>query len=262
MSPATIASVLKEIRAYSATEWELFIEEWLRGLRKKYVEVKRLGMSGDLGRDVVAFADGHGLDGIWDNYQCKHLERPLSGPVAGPEIAKLIYFVFLKKFRAPRKMFFVAPRDVSTELANLLSSPSKLKSYVQVHWNSGYSKKIVDHSTVPLEGDLAKFVEAFDFSIFSYYQTSEVIADHRTTAYWTERFGGLLPPPPRAAVPPAIQPQESTYLGQLLAVYGELKSCNFGACTELSDHADLSEDFDRQRERFFQAEGIHASLPR
>jgi hypothetical protein len=53
MSPATLAAVLKEIRAYSATEWELFIEEWIRGLRNRYVSVKRLGMTGDRGRDVA-----------------------------------------------------------------------------------------------------------------------------------------------------------------------------------------------------------------
>jgi hypothetical protein len=40
MLPATLAAVLKEIRAYSAVEWELFIEEWLRGLRRRYVSVK------------------------------------------------------------------------------------------------------------------------------------------------------------------------------------------------------------------------------
>src|SRR5262245_30195321 len=135
MSPATLAAVLKEIRNYSAAEWELFVEEWLRGLTKEYLSVKRLGASGDLGRDVVGFTDNGGLEGVWDNYQCKHFERPLPAAVAGLEIAKVIYFVFLKKFAPPRKMYFVAPRDVSTELADLLSSPTKLKAYVQSHWN-------------------------------------------------------------------------------------------------------------------------------
>jgi len=64
MSPATLAAVLKEIRNYSPIEWELFIEEWLRALKKRYTDVKRLGASGDLGRDVVAFMDDRGLEGI------------------------------------------------------------------------------------------------------------------------------------------------------------------------------------------------------
>jgi hypothetical protein len=115
MSPATLAAVLKEIRNYSATEWELFIEEWLRSLKKKYLDVKRLGASGDLGRDVVAFTDEYGLEGIWDNYQCKHLDKPLSAAKAGPEIAKLTYFSF-------RGFNFPAHRNlrVSEGVENLL----------------------------------------------------------------------------------------------------------------------------------------------
>ena len=167
-----------------------------------------------------------------------------------------LFILFItKSFRAPRKMYFVVPRDVSMELADLLNSPSRLKSYIQAHWNSGYSKAI-GTQTVLLEGDLVKFVDSFDFSIFSYYQISEVIADHRTTAYWTGRFGGLVPPPPSAPVPAQIQLNESIYLGQLLAVYGEMKSCCFSQCSDLSSHPELIEDLGNQRERFFQAEAF------
>src|SRR5262249_13381314 len=132
---------LKEIRNYSSTEWELLVEEWLHGLNKKYVEVKRLGNSGDLGRDVVAFTDDKKLWGVWDNYQCKHLDKPLSASLAGIEIAKLLYFTFKKRFGIPRKMFFVAPRDVGTELSDLLNAPEQLRSYIQMHWDTGYAKK-------------------------------------------------------------------------------------------------------------------------
>jgi hypothetical protein len=256
MLPATLAAVLKEIRTYSPAEWELFVEEWVRSLRKKYVEVKRLGGTGDLGRDVVAFTDQQGLEGVWDNYQCKHLEKPMPVPAAGVEIAKLIYFVFQQKFRAPRRMFFVAPRDVATGLADLLASPSHLKSYVLQHWNSNYAKRITDHQSIPVDGNLQIFVEGFDFSIFKYYQTSEVISDHRTTAHWTERFGGVLPAPPASVVPAAVQDFESAYLEQLLKVYSELRSCVFGSCGALSADADLFEDLAQQRERFFSAEAF------
>jgi hypothetical protein len=256
MLPATLASVLKEIRSYSATEWELFVEEWLRGLNKKYSEIKRLGASGDLGRDVAAFTDAQKLDGVWDNYQCKHLERPMLPSVAGPEIAKVMYHIFKKHYRAPRAMLFVAPRDVSTELSDLLNSPTKLKAYIEAHWNSGYAGSITDGETISLKGDLAQFVAAFDFSIFGYYQTSQMIEDHRHTAHWSARFGGLLPPPPPGVVPTEVQPSESAYLGQLLDVYGEKNGCKFNNCDELAAEADLTADLKLQRERFFQAEAF------
>ena len=221
MAVATLASAIKAIRLYTSTEWELFVEEWLRGLAKQYSEVKRLGGSGDLGRDVVAFTDEARLEGIWDNYQCKHYERPLPASIAGPEIAKLIYFSFLGRFKIPRRMYFAAPRDVSTELSDLLNSPTNLRSYVEQHWDKTYANTIIEGQPITLSGPLLGYVAAFDFSIFSYYQTSQMLDDHRSTAHWAERFGGLPPPPPAVTVPAEIQQLESVYLGQLLKVYGE-----------------------------------------
>ena len=256
-SAATLAAAIKAIRLYTAIEWELFVEEWLRGLARKYSEVKRLGASGDLGRDVVAFTDEKKLEGVWDNYQCKHNEKPLPASIAGSEIAKLIYFVHLGRFKAPRRMYFAAPRDVSTELADLLNSPTRLRSYILAHWNKGYAGNILEGQSIQLQGALTSFVEGFDFSIFSYYQTSEMLGDHRLTAHWAERFGGLLPPPPSAVVPDEIQPGESIYLGQLLDVYGEKMACEFGSCDELAAHQPLIDDLKHQRERFFQAEAFN-----
>jgi hypothetical protein len=84
-----------------------------------------------------------------------------------------------------------------------------------------------------------------------------MINDHRTTAHWAERFGGLLPPPPPAIGPPEIQEIESVYLEQLLAVYGEKAGCCFNHTTELTAHITLVDDLKQQRERFFQAEAFN-----
>jgi hypothetical protein len=254
MTSPTLAATLKEIRSYCSTEWELFVEEWLRGLEQKYREVKRLGASGDLGRDVVGFTDDHRLEGVWDNYQCKHFDRPFLPSVAGIEIAKLIYFAFLMRFRVPRKMFFVAPRDVAMELGDLLNSPTQLRAYIQTHWDTGYANNIIEKQSILLTGPIAAYVANFDFSIFTYYQTSEMITDHRKTAHWAERFGVLLPPPPLAVVPSQIQPIESVYLGQLLEVYGEKAGCQFATSIDLTAHPTLDDDHKQQRERFFLAE--------
>lgn len=254
MPAATLAPAIKAIRLYTSTEWELFVEEWLRGLKKRYLEVKRLGGSGDLARDVVAFTDPKRLEGSWDNYQCKHYEKPLTSSIAGPEIAKLIYFTYLRRFDPPRRMYFVAPRDMSTELSDLLNSPTKLRSYIEQHWNKSYANTIIQGQTIELSGLLASYVAGFDFAIFTYFQTSEMLNDHRSTAHWAEQFGGLLPPLPPAVVPPEIQPGESVYLSQLLEVYGEKATCRFTICAELSPHQSLVDDLKQQRERFFQAE--------
>ena len=68
-----LAPIVKLGRAYDATEWEIFISEWQKGL-SGYTSVKRLGGSGDQGRDVIGLCSSAGCQGVWDNYQCKHYE--------------------------------------------------------------------------------------------------------------------------------------------------------------------------------------------
>lgn len=256
MNSTVFSSVLKEIRNYSDTEWEIFVSEWAKGLAKKYHDVKKFGAAGDMGRDVVGFESAQKFDGKWDNYQCKHLEKPISAPIAGVEIAKIIYFTSEQKFSVPRQMYFLAPRDVSTDLADLLGSPSKLRSYVQSHWNSGYSKHIAN-KPVLLEGQLADWETKFDYSIFSWKPISELIEDYRQTAYWFTRFGGILPPPLKPDVPADIQPAENTYVAELLAVYEEQEKCTIPDCAALTAYPNWHSDLDKQRERFYCAEAFH-----
>lgn len=248
------AKIIKEIRSYTSDEWDLLIEEALRGLAKSYFEVKRFAQTGDKGRDLVAFHTSAKFDGAWDNYQCKHYEKPLDPPRACREIAKIIFYTHRKDFSVPSKMLFCAPRDMSQELNDLLGSPSKLKQYIRDHWNSGYSKHIVDNNTVFLGGELLSYFENFDFDIFTSYQTSELIGDHRKTAFWVSRFGGLLPAPPAPIIPSAVQIYEAGYITQLLEVYGEQESCSYSTCDELQ--APWRSDFDSQRERYFRAEAL------
>ena len=88
-----LAPIVKLVRAYDSTEWEVFIAEWQKGL-KNYVSVKRLGGAGDHGRDVIGLVGPQGCNGIWDNYQCKHYETPLSVPQACEDAGKIIFHAF------------------------------------------------------------------------------------------------------------------------------------------------------------------------
>lgn len=55
-----LAPIVKLVRAYDATEWEIFISEWQKGL-SGYTSVKRLGRSGDQGRDVIGLCSSRRL---------------------------------------------------------------------------------------------------------------------------------------------------------------------------------------------------------
>ncbi|MDN2496815.1 hypothetical protein FHY52_08910 [Nocardia nova] len=67
---------------YDSGEWEEFILEWGTGLKEDdsgnaYVQLKRLGGSGDGGIDIAAFKSAQQLEGPWDCYQGKRYADPL-----------------------------------------------------------------------------------------------------------------------------------------------------------------------------------------
>jgi hypothetical protein len=162
-----IAPIVKAIRAYDAEEWELFIREWVKGL-DQYEKVEKLGGPGDLGRDVIGLCSARACEGEWDNYQCKHYEKPLGVSRACEDAGKIIFHAYRGEFSAPRRYFFVAPRGVSIDLREKLLNPSQFKSEVISTWNSRVATKIAAGQDHKLEKDLKQYVEAYDFSTFTF----------------------------------------------------------------------------------------------
>ena len=78
----------QQILLYSSNDWEEFILEWVHYQKSKYTKVVRMSGAADMGVDVAGFTDDAGFNGVWDNYQCKHYDDPLTPSVAIPEIAK------------------------------------------------------------------------------------------------------------------------------------------------------------------------------
>lgn len=248
-----LAPVVKAVRAYDATEWEIFIREWQKGL-KQYHSVKRLGGAGDLGRDVIGLCSPQGCKGEWDNYQCKHYESPLSLPKAVEDAGKIIFHAFQGKFVPPRKYYFVAPRGPSTELREMLLNPDEFRAEVIKTWDARVSKRVVSKKSFPLEGDLLAFVSAYDYTSFTYSTLDDILDDHRKTAYWAGRFNGFLPAPPVGKPPVQIAAKEAVYVRQLLDVYEDDSGTPFSDIVALEDHRHYVEDLQRQRIRFYDAE--------
>lgn len=255
-SPVRMATVIKTIRAYDDKEWEIFIREWMAGLKMRYHEVKRFGAGGDKGRDVVAFTDSRKFEGVWDNCQCKHFEQPLSVTKALIDIAKIVYHSYDKSFRVPRRSDFLAPKGVSMELQDLLGNPTQLRDTVIGRWNTSCAGNLVSGQRFKLAGDLGDFVSNFDYSVFGWKTLDEVLDDYRATAYWSERFGGLLPQAPLGAVPAEIAASESVYIRHLLDAYEERLGIWLSTVEDLSADEHLSGDLVEQRVRFYDAEAF------
>jgi hypothetical protein len=68
----------QQILLYSDSEWEGFVHEWAHYcLKKLYAQVQRFSGAGERGIDIAGFTDANKLQGVWDNFQCKHYDHAL-----------------------------------------------------------------------------------------------------------------------------------------------------------------------------------------
>lgn len=248
-----------QLRLYSPDEWERFIEEWaFYSVVPRYIHVRRFGGPRDRGIDIAGFTDTQRLRGVWDCYQCKrYTQGPLSVSQVLPDIGKVLWYTFREEYRAPRKYFFMSPHGPTTDLAGCLGDPNSLRARVLEQWSKGVRTKITDTQSVELTGRLRRYVATFDFSIFDAAAPLELVEQHRSCPYHTMRFGGALPPRPRAQAPPLdISLQESRYVAQLLAAYGDHKRQPLRDPGALKAWPRLQQHFSRQREAFYKADSL------
>jgi len=245
------------VRIFSPEEWEQFVEEWATSLKSSYLKVRRLSGSGDFGVDVVGFKTAQGFQGAWDNYQCKRYAQPLRPSDIWVEIGKIIYYSQRGEFVPPDKHYFVCSQGIGTTLEKLLNNAEKLKAQAKLNWEKHCKTDITSTADVPLEGNLLKFFDEFDFSIFSSKSIVELIEGHAGTIHHAVRFGGGLPPRPAPAAPPEEPTdEESRYVRHLLDAYGEHLGRAIVTPDKLLPHPNLKKDFLRQRERFYNAEAL------
>jgi hypothetical protein len=247
----------QQILLYSPDEWEEFIKEWAHSQRDVYRQVVRLGGGSDEGIDIAGLTDDDGLDGVWDLYQCKHYGDPIAPSDASIEIAKIIWHSSNGSYRPPRKHFFVAPKDCGMKLERLMLGHGRLKTYVAENWATQCAGEISKKFTVPLDGAFRVYFDAFDFAIFTFKTTLEVIDEHRTTPYHAVRFGGglgLRPKPEDA--PGEMHERESRYVSELMRAYGERLTIGSCDAQTLAGQPELGTHFNRQREFFYHAESL------
>lgn len=250
---------LQRLGLYSDEEFEAFIQEWaFAAVPKRYAHVAWAPGSGDRGRDVIGYESDDLSRSPFDVYQCKRYERPLTPSEMWVEFGKVCVYTYRGVYRMPRRYLFVAPHGVGPALLALLEHPEELKRQMKAAWPAKCAGAISSREVIPLEDDLLRHVEAFDFSIFGYVEPLAIIEDFRETPYYSRRFGGGLqrrrpvPPPP----PAELEARENRYVAQLLGAYGDHRGRPFATVLALQDEAPLHGHFVRQREAFYRAESL------
>jgi hypothetical protein len=261
-------SKVKVLRIMEDEAWEEFTAEWLwarTAPRGEYVDLRRYGGAGDKGLDVVAFTTKNDFDGEWDSYQCKRYGQAGLMPTnIYLELAKLIYYSFTKAppfnkvHRTPRRHTFVAPHGAGTTLSHLLKNPQLLREKLRENWVTYCQDQLAEGLSVPLEGELLQYFDAFDFALFGDVTPATLVTEHAATPYHVARFGGGLPPRPEPDAPPSEPTEsESTYVRKMLDAYGDHLGATVDTPTDLSaSNPPLRRHFDRQRELFYCAESL------
>ncbi len=248
---------VQRVRLFSPSEWEEFIEEWARSLNEGYSKIQRYAGSGDKGCDVVGFMDKSGFEGIWDNYQCKHYDHPLSPSDIWIEIGKVIYYTYIGEYKPPRTYYFASPMDIGLKLKKMLQSPSSIKIGVIENWANYCQDKITSTCSISLDGALHAYINSFDFSIFNSLSVVDLIEGHSKTQYYTIRFGGGLAQRPSVVDPPLeIHDIESRYVQQLMEAYSDHLQEKIDQITLITSRPDIAKHFSRARETFYHAESL------
>jgi hypothetical protein len=141
----------------------------------------------------------------------------------------------------------------------MLLNPSRFRGEVIDNWDVRVASDVVDNEFHKLTGDLAAYVEQYDFSSFGYCTIEEMLEAHRQTAFWAERFGGMLQKPNPGITPDDMMQHETVYVGKLLEVYAETEGAATTDVSDLEGHPDWKNDLQKQRVRFFDAEAFIAT---
>ena len=126
----------QRLLTYSPDEWEGFVEEWAYYcLTTKYKHVQRFSGAGDMGIDVAGFVDDERLQGVWENFQCKHYGNAIRPSDVWVEFGKIIWYSYKGEYTAPRRYYFVSPRGAGTSLSRLFSNATKLREELFANWD-------------------------------------------------------------------------------------------------------------------------------
>lgn len=245
------------LQTVSDKAWEEFIADACRRRTfgtTKYVSVKVLGNAGDKGRDVEARLQAALVADGWDLYQAKHYEHRLTPGNAYPEIVKFFIHLMAKSFPIPRKYYFCAPKNVGPELHDLLANPNNLRLGLLAAWKAGTHG--LKEQVAKLTPKMETFINAFDFNRFEECQVVNLLNWHaQDTVAHCALFGIEPERGDDPAVPKQAQPNEMTYVKELIRAYAEAE----GGSTDLASLVEKDvyrEHLAAARETFYAAEGL------
>lgn len=250
---------LNRLKIISAEEFENIVCEWAVGYLstiESYTNVAQLGGSKDSGRDIVAYIDD--TLQIFDIFQCKKYEKPLTPAQYAIEFGKLCYYTKIGKYNKPRKYFIVASNGIGQDLRELVENPTKINNLLITNWNKYCApKNKITATGVPLTPTLQEYIANFDFSIVAEISPPTLLEQFPKTHWYKYHFGGGLqrkrPTVSRPSDDLSDDEVKMEYVTQLLKAYSNHEARNISNVDDLQAIPHLHRHFKRQREYFHNA---------
>ncbi|MFD4837295.1 ABC-three component system protein [Achromobacter sp. NPDC058515] len=246
-----------QVQHFNEDQWEEFIEEACRHRPSGehiYCFVKKLGGSGDGGRDVEARLVEQQMAGRWDLYQAKHYASGITPSVFFPELGKFFRNLLAGVYKPPRNYYLCAPKNAGNDLHNLFADPATFKETFLDAWekgNTGFKNK-----TSLLTDDLKRLIDAFDFSRIRECLVRDLIEWHsKNKKRHYALFGIEAERGDDPLTPHTPDGSEMIYVSELLRVYEEHQGTPVSLADVLASDRYL-EHFSDQRSYFYCAEGL------
>jgi hypothetical protein len=239
------------IRALPADRLEDFVNDWLAQRYKDYHSHELWRGTGDMGRDVTGYVTDKRMEGPWDNFQCKQLNKNLSEKSAFMELGKIFMHSAHGAYSLPRSYFFIAPLGVARSVQQFLAHPERFRQAFIDRWDSDIADKLVEKKTIPLSPEIEAKIKNFDFTRIHWMDSARLANDNACTPVLVKWFNEDPGPSPRGVVPAEIQQNESVYIGQLLKLYSEIDPSGYPDVAAALASTEFGTHLRDQRTRFF-----------
>lgn len=239
------------IRALPPDQLEDFVNDWLAQRYKDYNGHELWRGTGDMGRDVTGYVTDMRMEGPWDNFQCKQLNKNLSETAVFIELGKIFMHSANGAYALPRAYFFVAPVGVGRAVQQFIAHPERFRQAFLDRWNADIAGRLVDKQTISLSPAIEAKIKAFDFTEIHWLDSTRLANDSACKPVLVKWFNEDPGPSPRGVVPAEIQANESAYIGQLLQLYSEKGPGNYFDAAAALASAQFGTHLRDQRTRFF-----------
>ena len=247
----------RQLFALNDDDLEELIKKWIARLIEEgseYVGFDRPTASADQGRDAVGFLTDQRYDADWDNYQCKHLKRPLGMTAFLVELGKIFYYASEGHSVLPRRYVFVAPKSAVGPVLKMIDRPSTIGPALIEGWDEHCATGITSAKAL-LTPEIRAAIGDYPFQNVMLWKSTDIVEQPQMRGLMVEHLDidpGSAPLMRDEDVPAAPGEDEAGYIAQLANVYGEHRGRPFADHDAIAADPDYAPKITRARRQFLE----------